>query len=214
MSVHYEWMHDEIKHLQLFQMYNFASPLLNSQGYCWWRKSVITWERTGSWKNCVFLQTLPKLVLSELLGKECFTFISAFLVLTKFSDLQGMKKMSKWLCKLSVLSSYPFIYTYFEQASSTDASVFGEHVTKGLKQEGARACTLGEQPFSISGLGVNSWTMGLWLCIHCPLVFRMLTVSLPRDHLASALTNSITLISCSLWFTGPRVCFSKAGLVH
>lgn len=112
--------------------------------------------------------------------------------------------MSKWLCKLSVLSSYPFIFTYFEQASSTDASVFGEHVTKGLKQEGARACTLGEQPFSISGLGVNSWTMGLWLCIHCPLVFRMLTVSLPRDHLASALTNSITLISCSLWFTGPR----------
>lgn len=174
-------------------MYNFAFPLLNSQGYCWWRKSVITWETAGSWKTCALLQPLPKLVLPQLLGKGSFIFNSAFLVLTKRSDLQGVKKMNKWLCILSVLSSCPFIYTYFKQASSTATSVFGEHVTKGLWQEGMRDCTLGEQPFSISGLGANLWTMGLWLCIHCPLEFRML-ISLPRDHLASAVTNSFTLI--------------------
>lgn len=106
MSIHYDWMHNEIKHLELIYMYNFAFPLLNNQGYCW-RKLVTAWGAMGAEEIVPFLNPCPGWFFWSSLRKASFSFIAVFLVLTKHSDIT----ISKWLCKLNDLSSCLFINT-------------------------------------------------------------------------------------------------------
>lgn len=76
---------------------------------------------------------------------------------------------------------------------------------------GSRDCTLGEQCSTV-WMECDSWPRaqyldltGQELCTHCPLVLRVLIVSLPRDHFVSAVTTSVTQIQCSTWFLLAKV---------